>query len=103
MRLLDTVPALYPPSPASQLAALIAQVQALATAGVLTPNQGNALVNKLEHVIDKLDKGQTNAACGQLGSFVNQVNAFVNNGSLTSAQGQALINAANAVQTNLGC
>jgi hypothetical protein len=101
--LLDTVPALYPSSPQSQLAALIAQVQALATAGVLTPNQGNALVNKLEHTIDKLDKEQTTAACGQLGSFVNQVNAFVNNGSLTPAQGQALINAATAVQTSLGC
>lgn len=101
--LLDTVPALYPPGPQAQLAALIAQIQAMATAGMLTPNQGNALVNKLEHVLDKLDKGNTTAACGQLGAFTNQVNAFINNGSLTPAQGQALINAVTAVQTNLGC
>lgn len=101
--ILDTVPAVYPPSPQSQIDALIAQLEALITGGTLTQNQGNALINKLNQVSAKLDSSQTGAACNQLGAFVNQVNAFVNSGSLTQAQGQALIDAANAIKTNLGC
>jgi len=89
-------------SPQQQATTLVGQVQALVP-GTLTQNQADALINKLEQVIDKLDKGQTNAACGQLGSFINQANADINNGSLTAAQGQALINAANAIKTSIGC
>jgi ABC-type transporter Mla subunit MlaD len=90
-------------TPQDQITALIAQVQALVTAGTLAQNQANPLINKLNQVITKLDNGQTNAACGQLGAFINQVNAFINSGSLTAAQGQALIDAANAVRTSMGC
>lgn len=90
-------------SPQAQLAALISQVESLISAGGLTQNQGNTLINKLNQIGAKLDAAQTGAACNQLGAFANQVNAFVNNGSLTQAQGQALINAVNPLRTNLGC
>ncbi len=85
------------------IAGLIAQVQALVTAGSLTQNQGDGLIDKLNQVIAKLDNEQRAAACNQLSAFVNQVNAFINDGSLTSAQGQALIDAVNAIKTGLGC
>jgi hypothetical protein len=90
-------------TPQDQIAALIAQVEALVTAGTLTENQGDALINKLEQVISKLDNDQTGAACNQLDAFINQVNAFINDGSLTPGQGQALIDATNAIKAGIGC
>jgi len=92
-----------PATPQAQVAALIAQINALVSGGALAANKANPLLNKLDQVIKKLDGGQTNAACGQLGAFVNQVNADIGNGTLTAAQGQALINAANAIRANIGC
>jgi len=91
------------PTPQDQIAALIAQVQTLVTAGTLTQNQGDALITKLEQVIAKLDQEQTGAACNQLTAFTGQVQAFINSGSLTAAQGQALIDATNAIKADLGC
>ena len=66
------------------IGSLIAQVQALVGGGILTQNEADNLIKKLEGTQAKLDKGQSGAVCGQLGSFINQVNAFINNGSLTS-------------------
>jgi hypothetical protein len=103
IQILDTVPAIYPPSPQDQIAALIVQVQALVTAGVLTQDQGTGLIDKLQQTLNALNGGHTNAACNQLGAFINQVHAFINNGSLTAAQGQALIDAANTIKTTIGC
>lgn len=90
-------------TPQGQVAALIAQINALVNGGALAANNANPLINKLDQVIKKLDGGQTSAACGQLGAFINQVNADIGNGTLTAAQGQALINAANAIRANIGC
>jgi hypothetical protein len=92
-----------PPTPQDQIAALIAQINALVTGGTLAPNKANPLLTKLDQVTNKLDAGQTTAACGQLGAFINQVNAYIGNGTLTAAQGQALIDATNALRTNIGC
>lgn len=74
-------------TPQDQIAALIAEINALVAEGALAPNKANPLLTKLDHVADKLDRGQTNAACGQLGAFINQVNAYIGNGTLTAAQG----------------
>jgi hypothetical protein len=90
-------------SPQQNLDLLIGQIQALVTAGTLTQNQGDGLIDKIEQVIVKLDNNQTGAACNQLDSFINQVNAFISNGSLTQAQGQSLINAVNAIKADIGC
>lgn len=85
------------------IGSLIAEVQALVTAGTLTQNQADALINKLDQAVAKLAQDKSGPACNQLGAFINEVNAFINNGSLTQAQGQSLINAVNAFRTGLGC
>jgi len=90
-------------TPQDQITALIAQVQALVTAGTLAQNQADQLIHKLQTVLNMLGKNNNNPACNQLGAFINHVQAFINNGSLTAAQGQALIDAANATKTNIGC
>ena len=81
---------------------LIDAVQALVDGGVLNNGQGNALISKLENVLDSLANGNINAAANQLGAFVNQVEAYVNSGILTTEQGDALIEAANALIGVLG-
>jgi len=90
-------------TPQQQTTLLKTQVQALVTAGALTPNQGAGLTDKLNEIITKLNEGQKGAACNQLSSFIAQVNALVGGKALTSAQGQALISAANNVKANIGC
>jgi hypothetical protein len=61
------------------------------------------LITKLNQVANKLNAGQTTAACGQLGAFINQLNADIGNGTLTPAQGQPLLDAANALKASMGC
>ena len=90
-------------TPQGRTALIIAQVQALVTAGVLTPDQGAGLIDKLNAIIAKLNIGQSGAACNQLSAFINQVGGFVKSGALTPAQGQALIDAAAAVKSQIGC
>jgi len=85
------------------IGSLTAQVRTLIAGGSLTADQGAGLIDKLQQVQSKIDKGRTAAACNQLGAFINQVNALLNNRSLTASQGQALINAANAIKASLGC
>jgi predicted extracellular nuclease len=76
---------------------LIDAVQALVDDGTLNGGQGNALTKKLENVLAKLAKGNTNAAANQLDAFINQVEDYVNGGILTAEQGDALIEAATAL------
>jgi len=73
---------------------LIDDVQMLMDNGVLNDGQGNALISKLENVLEKLEKGHTSAAANQLGAFINQVEDFVYEGILTTNQGDMLIKAA---------
>jgi hypothetical protein len=90
-------------TPQGQIAALIAQINALVTAGSLAQNKANPLITKLNQVVNKLNAGQTTAACGQLGAFINQLNADIRNGTLTPAEGQPLLDAAHAIQASIGC
>ena len=82
---------------------VIDDVQDFIDDGTLNGGQGNALISKLQNIIDKLNNGQTTAACNQLGSFINQVNAFIKTGTLTAAQGQPLIDAAQIIKNAAGC
>jgi len=77
-----------------QINELIDMVQALVDDGALNDGQGNALISKLENVLDKLDRGNTNAAVNQLGAFINQVEDFIYEGVLTTEQGNPLIKVA---------
>jgi hypothetical protein len=36
-------------------------------------SQGNALISKLQNVLDKIARGNITAAVNQLGAFINQV------------------------------
>ena len=74
---------------------LIDDVADLIDAGVLNNGQGNALTSKLTNELNKIARGQTNAAANQLGAFINQVNDFVSDGTLTPEQSTALIALAN--------
>jgi hypothetical protein len=90
-------------SPQGQIDDLADDITALIAAGALPSNQAAPLLSKLDGASDRLDAGQTAAACNTLSSFINQVNAYVNQGTLTAAQGQSLISAAQSIKTNLGC
>jgi predicted extracellular nuclease len=77
-----------------QINELIAMVQVLVDDGTLNHGQGNALISKLENVLAKLARGNTNAAANQLGAFINQVEDFIYEGVLTAEQGNPLIKVA---------
>ena len=76
---------------------LIVEVNLLVTNGALNGGQGNSLVRKLEHIINKIDRGQINSALGQLQAFIDEVSSHVFNGVLSSADGQPLIDGAQAI------
>ena len=80
-----------------QINELIDMVQMLVDDGVLNDGQGNALISKLENVLDKLAHGNTNAAANQLSAFINQVEDFIYEGVLTPEQGNPLIKVATAL------
>jgi len=79
---------------AAEVHELIEDVQELVDEGMLNHGQGNALISKLENVLAKLAKGNTNAAANQLDAFINQVEDFVSDGILTAEQGDPLIKSA---------
>jgi len=78
-------------------------IEDLGDDGTLNNGQENSLTQKLENILAKLNKGQTNAACNQLGAFENQVLDLVANGILTTTEGQALIDASSDIENALGC
>jgi hypothetical protein len=43
----------------------------------LNQGQGNALLVKLYHAIQKLNQGESKVAINLLGAFINQVNDFI--------------------------
>ena len=89
-------------TPAQATGNLKDDVQALVPRS-LNQGQANGLITKLDGVLQKLDKGNTNAACNQLQAFTNQVNGLIKAGKLSPAEGESLIDAANNVGNALGC
>lgn len=77
-------------------------VQGLVDGGVLTQNQADGLIDRLNAVPAKVIKGQVQPAIDQLGSFMDQVRDFIAAGKLTAAQGQQLIDAVQAIIDSLG-
>ena len=90
-------------TPQNQIAALIAQINALVAAGELTSSNAKPLINTLENASKHLDGGQVSQTCKELGDFIKKVEGDIQTGKLTAANGQALINAANAIRANIGC
>jgi hypothetical protein len=71
--------------------ALIAEIDALAAGGVLTPGQAVALRQHLLNVLRSLDAGNVCAAVAQLEAFGRLVRNLVNAGALTPAQAAPLL------------
>jgi hypothetical protein len=90
-------------TPQNAIDLLMGEVETLLDAGLLTQNQADVLMDKLNAITAKLNQGQTNAACNQLQAFINQVNAFKNSGALPANKAQVLINAAQAIENQVGC
>ena len=90
-----------PLTPQEQTELLIEEVQMLVTAGVLNPNQQNALTTKLNSAMQQLDMGNINAATNKLQAFINQASAFINAEILSPEQAQPLIDAANDIINEL--
>lgn len=63
---------------------------------------GNSLTAKLESILDAVESGKTNAACGKLDSYFNEINAHMGN-KLTTDEGVHLIADANTLPDLLGC
>lgn len=78
-------------------------VQAFADGGNLNEGQANALINKLDSTVKKLEQDNIAAACSKLQAFIDQVNQLIAGGELSAADGQVLIEAASAVRQQSGC
>src|SRR5262249_31349280 len=76
-------------SPQEQVEDLDEQIDDLVADGSLNKGQGNALTQKKENSLKKIEEGQINAAINELNAFVNQVQAFVKTGKLTASEGAA--------------
>ena len=69
----------------------------------LNAGQRNSLLVKMQAVLDSLQRGNSNAACGQLTAFVNEVDADQKAGRLTSSDAGTMTDAARQIQRSLGC
>ncbi len=77
-------------TPQTLLARLILEVNALRDAGSINRGQENGLVVKLEHPIDRLNRGQIRPAVNQINAFINHVNDLIEEGVLTEEEGGPL-------------
>ena len=75
---------------------LIADVEALLAAGVLSEGRANSMLSKLEGALKAIQNDKPSAA-NKLGAFVNEVEGYINGGNLSAEAGQPLITAANAI------
>ena len=96
-----TVSLLSDVDPVEPMYDLIADVEALVDAEVLTSGQANGLVNPLKHALRSLEKESTPDTCNQLGDFMREVEAKVP--PLTEAQADDLTGGAEAIRAMLGC
>ena len=76
---------------------LITIIQTMVDNGELDEGLGNSLLSKIDNVIDKIDRGNTNAASNQMNALINEVEALINNGTFSDEQGESLIDAANII------
>ena len=80
---------------------LIGDVEQLMDDGSLNKGQGNALIVKLEHALDRLANDRLKAATSAFYAFSNQVDAFVRGGVLRHEDGQDLLDQVNYIIEHL--
>jgi alpha-tubulin suppressor-like RCC1 family protein len=95
------------PAPTLAVAALTEDVQLLRTLvgqlerdGALTAGQANALMNKIDAGVRRLEAGGEKRVDNAFGAFFNQVSAFVTARVLTAKQAQPLLDAALSLTGN---
>jgi FIMAH domain len=88
-------------SPAAATQAIISQVNALYSQGVLNSGQANSLERMLANAIKMINAGKKAGAIGILKSFISEVQDLESSRILTLEQATLLINAANAVIAEL--
>ncbi|MFX0205460.1 MAG: choice-of-anchor Q domain-containing protein [Candidatus Hodarchaeota archaeon] len=88
-------------TPEEKIENLIDDIIDKVNSGELNKGSGNALNSKLERALERLNAGNTIAACNLLRAFVHQVNAFIRSGFLTEEEAQVMIDAANEVINEL--
>jgi photosystem II stability/assembly factor-like uncharacterized protein len=89
--------ATQPINPDYLIISLIEDVEQLVDEGSLNQGQGNALIVKLEHALDRLADDRLKAAINALDAFSNQVDAFVRGGVLPPESGQDLSDQVNYI------
>ena len=91
-------------SPEEVVENLVSEVETLGDIEVLNRGQANALLQKLERILDALGRQKKNVACNVLRAFINQVMALAYpDGVLTPEEAQPLINAATNARAALAC
>jgi hypothetical protein len=88
-------------TPEDRIDALIAQVRALVTQGVLSRGRGNSLTVKLQDAKRLIAIGDIAGAIQDLRDFIAEVDAFVRARILTAAQSEPLRIRANAIIVQL--
>lgn len=92
----DTTTYDFEPPSAEELAGnIIAYINQLNSDGVLNKGQTNALTNKVENALKKLDKGQTAEAINKLNELIVQANDLASDGVLSPEQVQQLTDLTN--------
>ena len=92
---------IWTPTQIERLQLVAQDLHVLAYYGALEPWQRLWLEQPLEHAIDRIDGGQTQAARSQLRIFEGRLGAFVLSGTLTQQQADDLILQVNEVPDRL--
>ena len=88
-------------SPQGATQAIIDQVNAFYSQGVLNKGQDNSLVKELKQAIKLMNAGKTGGAISSLEDFISEVVDLQNSGVLSADQASILINAAKGVIAQL--
>jgi hypothetical protein len=89
--------------PPQRVADVIADIEALVTAGDLRAGQARALTQVLTNALRSLENGESQAACSQLASFAAVATAKATAGALDEAEAESLIAEVQSIREQLGC
>ena len=92
----------YSIAPELAIQNLIANVDALASAGTLKRGQANGLTRPLENALRSLSRDGTEAACNQLTDFMTEVGLKTPE-PLPQVEADAILASADSIRDALGC
>ena len=92
---------LWAASAEGQIQGIIEDITGLVEDSVLNKGQGNALIVKLENILEQLDSSKPQVACNLLEAFTTQVQSYIDEQVLPFEIGQLLLTKANSVQSQI--